>query len=233
MNNLINFYNIEWVDLTHSLSSGIPQWDSSCGFQKFISLNYEECDAEVKFQVNRLEMVSGIGTHIDAPSHCIKNAKTIDQIPLNQLIANCYVINVSNKADENYKISVNDICDFESRYENIRTDSIVLFYTGWSKFWEDIIKYRNNLQFPSISKEAAELLLERKVAGLGIDTLSPDCANSEFPVHQIFLSNDKIIIENIANAWLLPSVGTVLFALPMKIKDGTEAPLRLIAMINN
>jgi kynurenine formamidase len=233
MNNLINFDNIKWVDLTHSLSSEIPQWNSNCGFQKFISLNYEECDAEVKFQVNRLEMVSGIGTHIDAPSHCIKNAKTIDQISLNQLIANCYVINVSNKADENYRASVNDIYDFESRYEKIRAGSIVLFYTGWSKFWEDVIKYRNNLQFPSISKEAAELLLERNVAGLGIDTLSPDCANTGFPVHQILLKNDKIIIENVANAWFLPPVGAVLFALPIKIKDGTEAPLRLIAMINN
>lgn len=233
MNNLINFSNIKWVDLTHSLSSEIPQWDLKCGFQKFISLNYEECDAEVKFQVNKLEMVSGIGTHIDAPSHCIKDAKTIDQISLNQLIANCYLINVSHKADENYQISTNDIFDFETRYEKVQANSIVLFYTGWSKFWEDAKKYRNNLQFPSISKEAAELLLERNVTGLGIDTLSPDCVNSGFPVHQIFLQNDKIIIENIANAWQLPPLGAIVFALPIKIKNGTEAPLRLIAMINN
>ncbi len=228
----MNIYNAHWIDLTHSLSSDIPQWNIDCGFKKFITLDYAACDAEVKFQVNKLNMVAGIGTHIDAPAHCIKGAKTIDQISLNQLIARCYLIDVSNKSHEAYKISVNDIFDFELNYERIQKCSIVLFYTGWSQFWENNAQYRNNLIFPSVSIEAAQLLLERNVHGLGIDTLSPDCGDSGFPVHQLFLKNDKIIIENIANARQLPAVGSVLFALPMKIKDGTEAPLRLIAKLD-
>ncbi|MCI5057750.1 MAG: cyclase family protein, partial [Flavobacteriales bacterium] len=106
----------------------------------------------------------------------------------------------------------------------------VIIYTGWEQYWGTPEKYRNNYVFPSISKEAASLLLDRQIVGLGIDTLSPDRPEDGFPVHHLILGADKYIIENIANASKLPSVGAHTFALSIKIQGGTEAPLRLVGM---
>lgn len=89
----------------------------------------------------------------------------------------------------------------------------------------------NNLQFPSASKEAARLLIERDIAGFGIDTLGPDTAESSYPVHQIILGQGKYLIENIANAHLLSATGSIILAAPMLILDGTEAPIRLIGFV--
>ena len=90
---------------------------------------------------------------------------------------------------------------------------------------------RRDFRFPSISKEAALLLLERNVAGIGIDTLSPDRPDSGFPVHEIMLSHGKSIIENVANAKAMPPMGGFSLAMPIKTEGGTEAPIRLIGLI--
>ena len=107
----------------------------------------------------------------------------------------------------------------------------MLFYTGWDKFWNNSSQYRNNLQFPSVSEEAALYLNEKSIAGIGIDTLSPDTVNSHFEVHKIMLGNNKFIIENVANLSLVPKMGAKITILPLKIKNATESPLRLIAFV--
>ena len=75
------------------------------------------------------------------------------------------------------------------------------------------------------------MLLERDIAGLGIDTLSADAGTSDFPVHRAVLEAGKYLVENVANVGELPPVGAKAFVLPIKIKDGTEAAVRLIATI--
>ncbi len=103
--------------------------------------------------------------------------------------------------------------------------------TGWESFWHDSEKYRNHHVFPSISGEAAAFLLERHIVGLGIDTPSPDRPEDGFPVHNTILGAGKYIIENIANSSNMPPNGSFIAALPIKMKGGTEAPIRLIGLI--
>jgi len=91
-------------------------------------------------------------------------------------------------------------------------------------------QYRNNLIFPCVSEEAAQLILERNGAGIGIDTLSPDRPENDYIVHQLMLENKKYIVENIFNATKLPASGAYSMVLPMKIADLTEAPVRLIGL---
>ena len=69
----------------------------------------------------------------------------------------------------------------------------------------------------------AALLGERGIAGLGIDTLSADTGGRSFPVHRAILGSGRYLVENIANAELLPPTGATAFVLPMKIHEGTEA----------
>jgi kynurenine formamidase len=218
------------IDLTHTLSPGVPTWEGCCGFENKVSLDYDECTTEVKFRVQRIEMLAGTGTHIDAPSHSVPGGVTVDKLLLEQLISPCVVIDVSDRSHERYKVSLEDVAAFEQKNGKILSKSFVIMRTGWDRFWDTPEKYRNNLKFPSISEEAALLLLERGITGIGIDTLSPDGPEDGFPVHKAILGAGKYIVENIANSSFLPPVGCYTLCLPIKIEGGTEAPVRLVAL---
>lgn len=219
------------IDLTHALDSTLPAWDGGCGFNHDVHIDYADCEGEDKFRVMKVKMHAGIGTHMDAPSHCIPDGKCIHDFDMNDLIMPCVVIDVSDQCHERYSLSPQDIAGFESKYGKITGGSCVFVRTGWSKFWHEPLKYHNNYVFPSVSRDAAALLLERSVSAIGIDTLSPDRPEDGFKVHKAFLGADKIIIENVANLDSMPPTGGFVMILPIKIKDGTEAPIRLVGLI--
>ena len=219
------------IDLTHSLNPTIPTWSGNCGFAHQRILEHIP-QQRYSFQTHQIKMEEGIGTHLDAPLHVLQGARDVASLDLNELITQAIMIDVSQKAHEHYLVSVDDILAFEKAHGMIQAGSFVIINTGWSQYWLAPARYRNNLLFPSISAAAAELLVhERHINGLGIDTLSPDSpVNDEYPVHNIVLGNDKYLVENIANANLLPATGCYTLALPMKIQAGTEAPIRLIGL---
>jgi kynurenine formamidase len=219
------------IDLTHALDSTIPTWNGGCGFNHDVHIDYSDCEGEDKFRVMKVKMHAGIGTHMDAPSHCISGSRCIHDFDVNDLIMPCVVIDVSGKCHERYSLNVQDVADFESKYGLIAKGSCVMVKTGWSKFWSTSSKYHNNHVFPSVSMGAAKFLLERCVSALGIDTLSPDRPEDGFNVHKLFLGADKIIIENVDNLDSIPPTGSFVMILPIKIKDGTEAPIRLVGVI--
>jgi kynurenine formamidase len=217
------------VDLTHTITETMPTWDGKSGFSHLLHCDHD-LNNEYKFRKYKINADEGIGTHMDAPIHCIPNGRTIDQISLNDLITPCVMIDVSEKANAEYKVSVQDIEEFENKYGTIGKGVFAIIYTGWSKYWNEPLKYRNELKFPMVSIEAAQLLLERGVTGLGVDTLSPDGPN-EFPIHNLMLGAGKHLVENIANADQLPAIGAISNISPIKTNSGAEAPVRLIGFI--
>ena len=221
----------KYIDLSHTLHDGIPAWNLSCGFHQRTSIDYEECKTDLRFRVQEFSCPAGIGTHMYVPAHCFPGTMTIDQFPIEQCRQPCVVLDVSASIHENYVLSVADIENFEKQYGLIPNDTLVIVYTGWSQYWNTPKHYHNQLVFPSVSVEAAVYLLKRNISGLGIDTLSPDAGNSHFGVHEKLLSANKYIIENIAHAELLPAVGADVMILPLKIENGTEAPVRLVGII--
>lgn len=219
------------IDLTHALDSTIPTWNGGCGFNHDVHIDYSDCQGEDKFRVMKVKMHAGIGTHMDAPSHCISGGKFIHNFDVNDLIMPCVVIDVSDQCHERYSLSAEDVTDFESKYGLIQKSSCVMVKTDWSKFWHTPLQYHNNHVFPSVSAEAAELLVERGVSAIGIDTLSPDRPEDGFNVHKTFLGADKVIIENVANLGSMPPTGSFVMVMPIKINYGTEAPVRLVGLI--
>lgn len=219
------------IDLTHSLSPEIPSWDGSCSFNLGVTTDYTDCKAPNLFRVQKIEAKAGIGTHIDAPAHCFPDGATIDMLSFENLVTDCVVVHIEN-ADENYKITPDDIEKFEIENGLIGANTFVIFHTGWDQYWDRPEKYRNDLKFPSLHEDTAKLLLKRDIAGIGIDTLSPDAIGNDFPVHRVLLGAGKYIVENVANAKELPSVGVKIMIMPLKIKNGTESPVRLVAMLN-
>lgn len=181
-----------------------------------------------------------VGTHLDAPFHFAEGKWTTDQIPLAQTIGPAIVIDVRQAAtDRDYRLDVSAIHRWEKRYGRIPKAVLVLVYTGWGKYWGDRKAYfgtdeaTSNLHFPGLSKEAAEFLVkQRAVKAVGIDTPSIDHGPSrDFIVHQVLGGANIPIFENVAALDRLPAKGATVFAIPMKIKGGSGAPLRIFAIL--
>ncbi|MGD1997928.1 MAG: cyclase family protein, partial [Candidatus Dependentiae bacterium] len=161
------------ADLSHSVDAYSPSWNGKSGFNLRCTFDYDDAAEGQGFRVQSFEGNAGIGTHIDAPAHCFPEGKTVDEIPLNFLVVPAFFIDVSIAANERYRVSVQDIISFEEKYGAIPGGSFVAFNTGWAHFWDTPKKYRNNYLFPTVTPEAALLLQQKGIVGMGIDTLSP------------------------------------------------------------
>jgi len=219
------------IDLTHTISDSVPAWDGNPVFELTTLVDYKDCVPPNLFRIQKLTTGMSVGTHLDAPAHVIPGGRIIDQITVEELVVDCVVIDVSAEADEHYLLGTDAIEQFEQEYGAIPPSSLVIVHTGWSKHWDIPDKYHNDHVFPGVSLPAAKLLLERNIRGIGIDTFSCDTGNDGFPVHQAVLGADKYLVENVANADLLPATGAKVFVLPTKIKNATEAPVRLVGLI--
>jgi len=183
------------------------------------------------------------GTHLDAPVHFASSGISVDEIPVERLLGPAVVIDIQEACQQNpdYELTVQDITLWESRHGVIEPNDLVLIHTGWGEHWPDPQKYLGSptpddplsLHFPSFSAEAMSFLVhDRQVRGVGIDTASIDPGQSkDFQAHQILSAANSYAIENVAYLDQVPRRGATVFALPIKIKGGTGAPVRMIAII--
>ena len=210
------------IDLTHPLNESIPTWDGSEGFR----LKEEE----------QIRLLTNSGTHIDAPSYFAEKKASVDQLPLSHLFVPACLIDVSSHAKGDTRIGREEIEAYEKEHGQIPEKSVVVFFTGWSRLWSVPEEYRNpdksgTLRLPTLSLSAIELLLQRDIAAVAIDTLALEPLDSDYSCHRMLMDEGIYIIENIANAHRLPPKGAYLIALPLKIEGGVEAPARVIALI--
>jgi kynurenine formamidase len=229
------------VDLSYSFDDKTIYWPNAEGFRHRKD-SWTTTPGGYWYAAGEFTSAEHGGTHIDSPIHFAEGKQTLDQIPVNKLIAPAVVIDVSAKAaqDRDYRASRADVEAFEKQNGQIAAGTIVVFRTGWGKFWPDRKQYLGsdvkgdtaNLHFPGIARDAAELLVERKVAGVGIDSASMDHGPStDFIVHQVLTKANIYGIENIASAETLPATGATLIALPMKIGQGSGGPARVVAVL--
>jgi kynurenine formamidase len=238
--------NTKLVDLTHSFDEQSIYWPTESGFR------LEKGPAGVTpkgyyYTANRFAAAEHGGTHIDAPMHFYQGRKSVDQIPLEQLIGNGAVIDVSNKCaqDGDYQIGIQDLRQWEEKHRRQLVDVIVLLRTGYGRRWPTRGEYLGTnetgpeavakLHFPGLSPEAARWLVEnRSVKAIGIDTASIDFGQStKFGSHIKLFEHNVPVFENVANLEKLPEADFTLIALPMKIGGGSGAPLRIVAVLPN
>ena len=228
----------ELIDLTYEFSDKTNYWTTTDGFKKE-TVAEGKTDKGYYYSAYKFSAPEHGGTHLDSPIHFAEGRKTTDQIPLNQLIAPAVKIDVSGKAAQNrdYLISVEDLTTWEAQNGKIPDGNIVLFQTGYGKFWDDRTKYMgaegDQKHFPGLSAEAAKWLVQnRKINAVGIDTASIDYGQSQtFDAHVTLMSENIPAFENVANLEKLPTKAFQIIALPMKIKGGSGAPLRIVAFV--
>jgi kynurenine formamidase len=163
------------------------------------------------------------GTHIDAPSHFIRDSSTIDKIKVSRFVSRSILIKIPKKADQ--QITLNDIINCK-----INANDTVVFATGWEK-WSKKDNYMINN--PGLSLDAAEYLVSNRVNAVAIDGPSIDRGvDNNFDIHSTLLSNDIPIIENLCNLEKLSSVKSfMLIVNPLKLVGASGSPIRALALV--
>jgi kynurenine formamidase len=229
------------IDLTHTFDEKTVYWPTAKPFVWHKDA-WGPSPGGYWYASGSFEASEHLGTHIDSPIHFAEKQTTTDALQLRQLIAPAAVIDISKAAAANpdYQVSRSDIQAWEKANGRIPAGAIVIVRTGWSKFWPDRARYMGtaapadvrNLHFPGVSTEAAKLLVTRRIDGIGIDTASLDHGPSTtFETHRILNGAGIYGLENVANLDRLPATGATIIALPMKIRNGTGGPVRIIAIL--
>jgi kynurenine formamidase len=233
-----------YVDLSHDLSSQAIFWPTGETF-RLDTVAAGVTDKGYYYASNNYSGNEHGGTHIDAPVHFAQGRWTVDQIPLDRLIGNAVVLDVSaaSAANPDYQVSVADFTAWEQAHGQLESDLIVLIRTGFSRRWPDAATYLGTsergaaavakLHFPGLHPDAATWLAEtRKVKAVGLDTASIDFGQSTlFESHRILYARNIPAFENLTALDQLPARGATVYALPMKIKGGSGSPLRAVAVI--
>lgn len=232
------------VDLTHAFDEQTIYWPTAEGFKlqkDFVGIT----EKGYFYSAYRFSAAEHGGTHLDAPIHFFEGKQTNDQIPLQRLIGEVVVIDVTQKcaADRDYQIDVGDLRAWEVEHHRQLIDVIVLLRTGFSKHWPDRQKYLGTdqlgpeavakLHFPGLNPQAAKWLVEhRSIKAIGIDTASIDFGQTtHFESHVTLFGNNVPALENVTALEKLPPQGATLIALPMKIRGGSGGPVRIIAIV--
>ena len=239
------FANLEWIDLSYAFDSTTLYWPNNTdGFQHRVDAE-GVTDLGYYYSSYTILTPEHGGTHLDAPIHFYENGETVDELMLSKLTGKAVVIDVSSQALENrdYLIDSTAILNWEAGHGKIPAQTMVLFRTGYGKFYPDREAYFGTskigaeaipeLHFPGIHPETALWLAKsRNVKAVGLDTPSLDYGQSkDFAAHQALMENQIPGFENVANLDQLPATGIYVVALPMKIKGGSGGPLRIISAV--
>ncbi len=222
------------IDLSQTLEEHMPHFPTHSRFFHNLWGSYWHGGRSLSYQ---LVMHEHNGTHVDAPAHFVSDAKpqahvTIERVPVARLLGRGVRVNCQGMKASEY-VSRDRIARWESEHGALERGDIVLFDFGWSMKWE----LRPNDQryvedWPGVGMNAAEYLLSKQVAAIGVDTLSPDPPEAlrTQPIHPVVLEKQVLIIENLCNLDQLPDFFLFL-ALPLKIRAGSGSPIRAVALV--
>jgi kynurenine formamidase len=222
------------VDLTQRLGPETVLWPGS---NPFAAENVMELGRDAAYSRD-IRLPEHSGTHLDAPAHFAADGDRVDAITADRLVVPAAVLDVraESEADPDFHLSAQDLARLEARDGAIEPGSAVLLNTGWDRHLGDPAYLggtgAQDLHFPGFGADAAELLVERGVAGLGIDTLGVDPGvETEYPVHLITLPAGLWHLEGLVNLAELPPRGATLVAGVIRLVDGSGAPARVLALL--
>lgn len=231
-----------WVDLTHPFSEEAVYWPTAQGFE-LDTVAWGQTEGGYFYAAFDFAAAEHGGTHLDAPVHFAEGRLAADEIPLDRLVGPGAVVDVSDRAHPDYLVDVADLEAWEARHGRLPDGAILLLRTGWDTRYGDREAYLGTartgpeavpeLHFPGLAPDAARWLVEaRAVAAVGIDTPSIDYGqSSDFMAHRVLYEADIPGFENVADLAGLPPTGALVVALPMKIRGGSGAPLRIVAFV--
>lgn len=166
---------------------------------------------------SKIEMDMHTGTHLDMPLHMIKDGKTLDHLDLKKVVTKSKVIDFTDlefmitKEDlENKKIEEGDFIILKTR-------------NSFSKEFD--------FDFVYLEKSGARYLADKKIKGVGIDSLGIERGQENHETHNILLGKEIVIIEGL-NLKDVDEGEYFLVAAPLKIKGAEASPIRALLIEN-
>jgi kynurenine formamidase len=227
----------EIIDITTSISpfTRIFPGDPMPAIERVFTLEKEGC------AVSKLSFGSHTGTHVDAPSHILKNGLTVDKLELKNLMGKACILDFSSfsgaltadileKAFMNTEVSENIpilLLKTEACSQK-QVSSEEVSPSGGESDFQDMGSRKEEFDSAYLDESGAAWIVEKGFKTIGIDSFSVDSLYSEtLPAHHILLSGNVNIVEYLE----LGSVkaGTYFFlCLPIKIKNCDGAPARAL-----
>ena len=204
----------KWIDISVMIKPGMAHWPDNPEIRVDRMLDMEKGDV---CNVSVLSMGSHTGTHMDAPLHFIRGARSLDKMPLDATIGPARVIEIKDK--ESIKVG-------ELENQRIKPGERILFKTiNSKKSWKT-----DNFDedFVYISREAATFLAKAKVMTVGIDYLSVGGFRKDgIETHHALLGAGIWIIEGLNLSKIKPG-RYELNCLPLKVLNSDGAPARAL-----
>jgi arylformamidase len=214
------------IDLSHTIEHGMTTYPGLPGPLICDYLSREASRSQyapgVEFQIGKIEMVANTGTYLDSPFHRYAGGKDLSQLPLESLAGlDGVVVRVSSGAGRAVS---------RQSFEEIELEGkAVLVHTGWDVHWRTERYLSNN---PFLTSEAAEYLVNRGAALVGIDSLNiDDIGDPSRPVHSTLLGAEIPIVEHMCNLAGLQDREFRFFAVPAKVAGFGTWPVRAFGQV--
>lgn len=235
----------DWIDLTHPFEPGIPHWPGFPDEQREQIYGFRPGEGRLGtgFLAHRYCLVGQWGTHVDPPAHFVEGLRTVDQIPVTEMVLPLVVLDVHEKVQQNpdYTPTLEDVRRWEARHGPIPKGSFVALRTDWSKRWPDPKAMRNEdargiAHYPGWSLEVLRYLYEdRQVTATGHETTDTDpgiaTSRGDYSLERYVLSRNRYQIELLANLDRVPEAGAVVVVSFPKPKNGSGFPARVFAIV--
>ena len=240
------------VDLTHTLTPDFPVMVLPPEFGQCQPFRMEEVsryDARgPAWYWNNISMSEHAGTHFDAPAHWVSGRQlpqaTVDALPLERLVAPVAVLDFSTEsaADRDFLLTREHIEVWEAEHGRIAPGQWVLFRTDWYKLVGTdayLGMERDGAHSPGPDAGAIRFLVEeRDIIGFGTETVGTDAGQGAhlsppYPAHYILHGAGRYGLQCLANLDQLPPTGATLICPPLKIRDGSGSPLRVLALVSS
>jgi len=208
------------IDLTAEMFDGAPTMpmDPKLAITKHCNLE------NLGYNLERVTTSTHQGTHIDAPYHFFYEGQTIDKVDISRFVLRTAKVDLTHKKPKE-AITVEDIKEYEPL---INKGVSLLLHTGWDKVFP---KNEFFYDFPFVSVELTNWLVEKKIPLIGMDMPTPNGAEWKL-VHQTFLKNNILVVEGLTHMEQLGNEEFTFFALPLKLKGCGGSPIRAIAILD-
>lgn len=222
-------------DLTHLLTEDFPTF-----FGEQWAFRTQVFDIATQgLYGNEWRLNEHVGTHIDAPAHFSADGLTVDQVPVEKLVAPLCVVDIRERAaaDPDTSLTPDDLKAWIAAHGPIPEGACIAMLSGWDAHVRTL-KFRNadaegKMHFPGFHGETAQMMLEETTAvGLAVDTLSQDPGlSTDIPVHLTWLPAGRWGLECVANLAALPPAGATIVAAAPKLDKGSGGSTRVLALV--
>lgn len=228
-----------YTDLTHAFFPGQPHFPAFPDEERDQPFDMRE---GAGFNVHRYTLVGQWGTHVDPPVHFVDGARSLDEVPVEQMILPLVVLDISARVrdDADAVATLADVEAWEQQHGPIPAGAFVALRTDWSHRWPDDAAMANHdadgaSHYPGWSREVLEHLVE--VAGItavGHETTDTDPGShtsaGDYGLELYLLEQDKWQIELMAHLDRVPASGALIVASWPKPRGGSGFPARAFAI---